>query len=242
MEYRLEQQTLGYAGKPVLSQVSLVIAPGEKVSLLGRSGAGKSTLLKTLYAQGQAEAALIPQDTALVQTLNVFHNVYMARLHMHPTWYNLRNLAFPAAAQIDSMRPLLQRLGLEHKLRTAVGELSGGQRQRVAVARAVHQQRTALFGDEPVSAVDERQARDVLSLICERHQTVVLAMHDVALALLFSDRIIGLADGRIALDRPAAQLRADDLKFLYQQAPEQARSSSPQQERAPADPIALESR
>jgi len=242
MKFSLTQQTLGYAGKSVLRDLTLSIVPGEKVSLLGRSGAGKSTLLKALYEQGQTHSALIPQDTALVQTLSVFHNVYMARLHVHPTWYNLRNLILPARVEINAMAPLLQRLGLEHKLRTAVGELSGGQRQRVAVARALHQDRTVLFGDEPVSAVDERQARDVLSLICERHETVVLAMHDVELALEFSDRIIGLADGRVALDKPASSVVSSDLKFLYQDQESQTerKTQSADREMAPADPIALE--
>lgn len=216
MELRLQKPSLGYAGTPVLHDIDLCIKPGEKVSLLGRSGAGKSTLLKAFYAQSETRAALIPQDTALVQTLSVFHNVYMGRLHQHSTWANLRNLIRPAPAQIDAMLPLLKQLRLESTLRTAVGELSGGQRQRVAVARAAHQNRALLLGDEPVSAVDEQQAKEVLTLLCERHHTVVLAMHDVQSALLFSDRIIGLAQGRVALDEAASNLRADDLSFLYQ--------------------------
>ncbi len=241
MDFRLKDRTLGYAGKAVLENLSLHIETGQKVSLLGRSGAGKSTLLKALYAQSQNRAALIPQDTALVQTLSVFHNVYMARLHIHPTWYTLRNLIWPARAEIQAMTPLLQRLGLEHKLRTAVGELSGGQRQRVAVGRALYQDREVLLGDEPVSAVDERQARDVLALICERHDTLILAMHDVELALAFSDRIIGLADGRIVLDEAAANLRSADLKFLYQGEHAASQSEAADAQASPPDPIALES-
>lgn len=213
--FRLDDQTLRYGDTTVLANVSLTIARGERVSLLGRSGAGKSTLLKVLHAQAAAQVALIPQDPALVQTLSVFHNVYMGRLHAHPTWYNLRNLIHPAATQIEAMQPLLERLGLETLRRVPVGTLSGGQRQRTAIARALHQQRPALLGDEPVSAVDPHQARDILEFVRSRHDTLVLAMHDVSLALEFSDRIIGLDAGRITLDAPSRDLDADYLARLY---------------------------
>lgn len=213
--FRLEDQTLRYGNTAVLSNVSLRIERGERVSLLGRSGAGKSTLLKVLHAQAAAQVALIPQDPALVATLSVFHNVYMGRLHAHATWYNLRNLVRPAAAEIEAMQPLLAQLGLETFRRVPVGTLSGGQRQRVAIARALHQGRPALLGDEPVSAVDPHQARDILEFVRARHETMVLAMHDVALALAFSDRIIGLDAGRITLDAPARDLDVDYLSRLY---------------------------
>lgn len=215
--FSLDKQTLRYGAAEVLQDVTLRIEAGERVSLLGKSGSGKSTLLKTLHAQAPDKVALIPQDTALVQTLSVFHNVYMGQLHQRSTWYNLRNLVWPTKAEIDRMVPLLDTLGLSGKRRSAVGELSGGQKQRTAVGRAVHQQRDILFGDEPVSAVDDHQARDVLELISGRHNTVVLAMHDVALALEYSDRIIGLADGKVVLDQPSANLTPADLRFLYQQ-------------------------
>lgn len=234
--FRLDDQTLRYGDTTVLGNVSLTIARGERVSLLGRSGAGKSTLLKVLHAQAAEQAALIPQDPALAQTLSVFHNVYMGRLHAHPSWYNLRNLIRPASAQIAAMQPLLERLGLESLRRVPVGTLSGGQCQRVAIARALHQQRPALLGDEPVSAVDEHQARDILEYVQSRHETLVLAMHDVALALEFSDRIIGLDAGRITLDAPACELDADYLARLYTGGDAAASDVGP---RAAASPVAV---
>ncbi|MFT5175155.1 MAG: phosphonate transport system ATP-binding protein, partial [Gammaproteobacteria bacterium] len=95
------------------------------------------------------------------------------------------------------------------------GQLSGGQQQRTAVARALHQGGAVLMGDEPVSAVDEHQSRRVLDTIVETHATVVLAMHDTALAIAYSDRIIGLDDGRITLDASSAGMRSSDLDELY---------------------------
>ena len=113
------------------------------------------------------------------------------------------------------MRPVLERLGLLDKLETAVSALSGGQRQRTAVARALFQGGDLMFGDEPVSAVDTLQGRDVLAAIGAGFPTVVLAMHDVELALGFADRVIGLGDGRIQLDRASAGVKASDLDWLY---------------------------
>jgi phosphonate transport system ATP-binding protein len=72
-----------------------------------------------------------------------------------------------------------------------------------------------VLGDEPVSAVDSHQARTVLNALHEHFETVVLAMHDVELALSYATRIIGLQHGGIVLDRPSAGLTVADLDFLY---------------------------
>lgn len=213
--FELRAANAAYNGHDVLKDVSLRIEAGERVALVGRSGAGKSTLLRLLYQHRAEEAALVPQDFGLVRALAVFHNVYMGRLHRHATWYNLANLIKPLAKEVKQVRAVLDTLGMEDKLFTPAGELSGGQQQRTAVGRALFQGGRVLLGDEPVSAVDEPQAHAVLSAINRDYETVVLAMHDVKLALRYTDRVIGIKDGRIALDEPTRTLRASDLESLY---------------------------
>ena len=213
--FDLRDATVRYDGKAVLSSVTLRIARGERVALVGRSGAGKSTLLTLLHRQRRADAALVPQDPGLVRSLSVFHNVYMGRLDRNPTWYNLVNLAWPLEREVRAVRRVVERLGLAEQLFQAAGELSGGQQQRTAVGRALYQDGEVLLGDEPVSAVDGHQARTVLDAIVEAHDTVVLAMHDIDLALAYCDRIVGVQDGRIALDEPADGMRREDLAPLY---------------------------
>ena len=159
----------------------------------------------------------MPQSPGLVDSLSVFHNIYMGQLHRHPTWYNLLNLAWPRRREIAAIRPLVTRLGLEEKLFERAGELSGGQQQRVGVCRALYQGGALVLGDEPVSAVDSHQARTVLDALHEYFDTVVLAMHDVELALQYASRIIGLKRGVIAIDRSSAGLAAADLDFLYRE-------------------------
>jgi phosphonate transport system ATP-binding protein len=211
----LRNASVHYAGQSVLRDVSLQIRPGEKVALVGRSGAGKSTLLRLLYEQHPSGVALVPQELGLVNTLSVFHNVYIARLNRHSAMYNLLNLVRPLTREVAAVRPILERLDLSEKLFEPAGQLSGGQQQRTAVARALHQGSVVLMGDEPVSAVDEHQSRRVLDAIAEGHETVVLAMHDTALAIAYSDRVIGLDDGRITLDASSAGMRPSDLDELY---------------------------
>ncbi len=213
--FQLRDAEVRYNGRAVLSAVSLDIHAGERIALVGESGAGKSTLLKLLFERDTSGAALVPQELGLVRNLSVFHNVYMARLGRHPAWYNLVNLARPLRGEVEAVRAVLAKLGLADKLWAPAGELSGGQQQRTAVARALHQESDVILGDEPVSAVDEHQARTILAGITEGGGTVVLAMHDVALALEFTDRVVGLKDGRVVLDEPASELTASDLTFLY---------------------------
>src|SRR5262245_64736114 len=119
---------------------------------MGRSGAGKSTLLNLLHARLADKVALIPQAAALVKTLSVFHNVYMGRLDRHSTWYNLRNLIWPARKDVAEIERVLDLVGLTDKLFAKAGALSGGQQQRTSVARALHNGRPLVIGDEPVSA------------------------------------------------------------------------------------------
>ena len=213
--FKLEGVSAGYNGKEVLHDINLSIEAGERVALVGPSGAGKSTLLGLLYAQQKDQAALVPQDSALVRSLSVFHNIYIGRLHHHATWYNLLNLIRPMNKEVEAMLPILNRLRLEDKLFTRAGELSGGQQQRTGVARALFHGGAALLGDEPVSAVDAHQSQVVLDAIRAGHETVVLAMHDISLALAYTQRLIGLKDGRIIFDRPTRGMQASELDEFY---------------------------
>jgi phosphonate transport system ATP-binding protein len=211
----LKNATVSYSGTQVLNDLSLKIERGEKIALVGQSGAGKSTLLNLLYQKCKNDAALVPQDLGLVSSLTVFHNVYMGQLNQRPTWYNIANLLKPLQKEVDQISPILCQLGLEEKMFEPIRELSGGQQQRTAVARAMYRNSSTFFGDEPVSAVDDHQSHKVLEAISISHETVILSMHDMRLALKYSSRVIGLMDGKLVMNEPSGNLKAADLDHLY---------------------------
>lgn len=212
---RLSDVTAAYNGEPVLRGLSLDVREGERIALVGASGAGKSTLLRLLYEKAGPAAALAPQDFGLVRSLSVFHNVFMGRLDRHGWFSNLRTLLYPARRDVEEVAETVRPLGLQDLLFRRAGELSGGQMQRAAVGRALYRGAEVVLADEPVSAVDEHQSRDVLAALLAGYRTSVLALHDRALALEFADRIIGLKDGRIWLDAPSRGLTPADLDPLY---------------------------
>lgn len=214
----LDRADLGYGPAPVLSGVTLAVRPGERVVLLGRSGAGKSTLLAAAYRalrDQRQRVALVPQDHALVPQLSALRNVLMGRLDDHGALRNLATLIRPRRADRQAALAVLDRLGLAPWADKPVESLSGGQRQRVALGRALYRGGDVLVADEPLSAVDPRQAGDLAQTMREAFPTAILALHDVGIALRFATRVIGLAGGVVAMDAPAAGLDAAGIGGLY---------------------------
>ncbi|QXI65659.1 Arginine transport ATP-binding protein ArtM (plasmid) [Paracoccus marcusii] len=214
----LDGVDLGYGGTPVLAGVRLHVAPGERVALLGRSGSGKSTLLSALHGAAAGRGmriALVPQDAALVPQLSALRNVLMGRLDDHGAWRNLRTLIRPAAADRAAALADLDRVGLTPQADARVESLSGGQKQRVALARALHRGGDLILGDEPLSAVDPRQAQELAALLRAAFPTAILALHDVAVARAFATRVIGLKQGVFLFDLPVDQLDASRIEALY---------------------------
>lgn len=209
--FDLKRATASYQSGPVLHGIDLKVHAGECVALMGRSGAGKSTLLGLLYDQRPETIALVPQATALVKPLSVFHNVYMGRLDRHSAAYNLRNLVWPARHELAQVAEVLAMVELAEKIREPAAALSGGQQQRVSVARPLYNGRPILLADEPVSALDRVQGADVMRLLRRRYQTLVVVLHDIALALEHSDRIVALEAGRIVIDERTSAVSTRDL-------------------------------
>lgn len=215
----LNGETLAYGRTVVLPDVDFHLRPGERVVLLGRSGSGKSTLLNAAYArlvsQMPKDISLVPQENGLVPQLSVFHNTYMGRLDEHNAAYNLLNLIRPLAAQRRCVNQVLEQVGMQGLSRKPVASLSGGQKQRTALARAIHRGGTVLIGDEPVSAVDERHAAQLIQTLAGRFETMLLALHDIALTRQVATRIVGIKEGRLVIDKAAADVSDDALDALY---------------------------
>ncbi|MGB1226988.1 MAG: ATP-binding cassette domain-containing protein [Poseidonibacter sp.] len=215
MAFYLQNESISYFETVILDSLSLEIKKGEKVALLGKSGSGKSTLIKRLYELKKDEASYIPQELGLVNNLSVFHNVYLARLDDYSTFYNIRNLIKPASKEVEAIKSILIDFDLEDKIFVKNHDLSGGQKQRTAIARSIFNQKNILLADEPISALDEYLSSKVLQTLNEKFETIVCALHNVDLAVEHFDRVIGLKNGKILVDKKCTELTNDDRQKLY---------------------------
>ncbi|GIH06874.1 ABC transporter ATP-binding protein [Rhizocola hellebori] len=213
-------------GPPALDSVSLRIAAGEAVAILGPSGSGKSTLLNLVAGLDRPSSGTVSVDGVRVDELGEAASARYrrAKVGMVFQFFNLLddltvadNVMLPAqlaGMARDQTRQraadLLGKLGVAQHSRAYPGRLSGGERQRVAVARALMNRPALLLADEPTGALDTASGEDVQQLIKDLHadgQTIVLVTHDLALARACATRTIQLVDGRVAADTAMNRVR-----------------------------------
>ncbi len=200
----------------VLRDLSLTVAAGEKLVIVGQSGVGKSTLLHMLGALDQPSAGSIWFDGLLLSSLDEralaeFRNREIGFVfqfhHLLPDFTALENVMMPALiAGVDHARAaeqaseILADVGLSERLEHRPGELSGGEQQRVAIARAVVLKPRAVLMDEPTGNLDPVTADEVHLLLQDLNRrfgtTLVIVTHNERLEEL-SDRTLRLEDGRL---------------------------------------------
>ena len=242
--FRVDSVELRFGALTALADVSLSVAAGEHVALIGPSGAGKTTLLRLLNGsvradRGQvavgerpladltapdlralrAQVAVVHQDLRLVPNLRASQNVLGGGLGRQGFWSSLRTLVRPSRRELEAAHAILERVGVGEALFQRVDRLSGGQQQRVAIARALYQRPRLLLADEPVASVDPARARDVVELLvrlaAEDGVTLVMSLHNLELAREFFPRVVGLRAGRVVLDAHPGAVAADRFRELY---------------------------
>ena len=226
-------------GSPALKGVDLKIKKGEFVSILGPSGSGKTTLLRTIngletsssgeiyfdnkkvdynnFLEVQKKTGMIFQEFNLVNNLSAINNVLTGLLNSSNKFLSLFYL-FSKKEKIEALRSL-ETVGLLEKSHNRSDELSGGQRQRVGIARAIIKKPLLLLADEPVASLDPKSSNLILSLLKKINQefgtTILCNLHQVDLAKKYSDRVVGLIDGKIIFDEKSTNINESYLKKIY---------------------------
>src|SRR5579862_408673 len=210
-------------GAPALDRVSLEVAAGEAVAVMGPSGSGKSTLLNLLAGLDKPTSGAVTVAGQRVDRLGETSTARYRRTQvgMIFQFFNLvedltvaGNVMLPARLAGAGRRAararaeeLLARLGIARYRDAYPGRLSGGERQRVAIARALVNHPAVLLADEPTGAVDTAAGRAIGRLLADLNaagQTLVIVTHNPELAERYAGRVIRLADGRVTSDTGAA--------------------------------------
>ncbi len=222
-----------YNSVKALENIELTVNEGELVSIIGPNGAGKTTLLKCI-----ARILKPSQGTILLENkpLNKFSPKELARRisylpQIEEPKYPLTVLEMvligrtpytsfkPTKEDLEKVYTILKQLGIEHLAHRKVNELSGGEYRKIMLARALAQQPKILLLDEPVNHLDLKHQLEVLSLlrklVLEKHITIIMAIHDLNLALRFSDKVIALRKGKIVFCGKPLELSIKIIEEVY---------------------------
>ena len=229
-------------GVHALKNVSFTISEGEFVSIIGPSGSGKSTMLRltnglipitkgSVLMEGREISSMkgkqlrgqrrrigmIFQNYNLVYSLSVMQNVLHGRLGYMSGFRGVFGLYSEEDKQ--NALNLIREIGLEEYAYNRAADLSGGQKQRVGIARAITQDPELLLCDEPIASLDPSSAKIIMDLIRDlsrkRQIACIVNLHQLDVALSYSDRIIGLSKGSIVFNGKPSEMKESDIERIY---------------------------
>ena len=240
----LELKNISHSNKESIrvKDINLTINQGEKIALIGKSGSGKSTLIS--IANGSlipnegdviwkgshinnisnieySKIGTIWQDLSLIEELNVAQNINCGALGKHNFIWALKNLL--GVLDKGLCQECLEAVSLPKKtIYSYINKLSGGQKKRIAIARLLRQEPEILLGDEPFSNLDPLLSTNILNLFINQKnylrikipETILISLHQIHLINNFN-RVIGLKDGEIVIDREIHNINQSELDWLF---------------------------
>ena len=234
MEIEVQNLTFSYGKQPALREVSFSVQKGTLTAVLGANGAGKSTLFRCnlgfLRPEGEIllrgrpvrsltqrelsrEIAYIPQSAEPIFNYTVLDTVLMG------TTGTLQLAQRPGKAQLEAAHRALDQLEIAHLAKRGCSQVSGGERQRLGVARAFLHDAPFILLDEPTSNLDLRNQHDTLSMVSEiakeKGISVLMAIHDINLAVRYCDKFLTLKNGRLHSCGGIETLTKECLEEVY---------------------------
>jgi phosphonate transport system ATP-binding protein len=238
----IDNLTKYYKDVRALSDLSLKVRRGEFVSVIGRSGAGKSTLLRCVnrmiepssgsirfdgvdmrslgrsqLRRARTRIGMIFQHFNLVPRQSVVENVLHGRLGYKDPVSGA--LGIYSAEEKAAAYEVISRLGLADQLYKRCDQLSGGQKQRVGIARALVQEPRLILCDEPIASLDPSSAKTIMDhlkrISRELNITVLMNLHQVDVAIKYSDRVVGVRSGEIVFDDEPRKLKKKVVAEIY---------------------------
>ncbi|RSM86277.1 ABC transporter ATP-binding protein [Kibdelosporangium aridum] len=233
MKIAAENLSWGANGRTIIRGITVRISSGETVGLIGPNGSGKSSLLRCLAGLRTPTAgavhyngeditgwdtrriaqhlAFVEQASESESDLRVVDVVSLGRTPFRDRWRGL------SAADHDVIDAALDHLDLAGLRDRHWNTLSGGERQRAHIARAFAQRPWAILLDEPTNHLDVRHQFELMDLLAGTDQTVLVALHDLALAARYCDRLVLLSKGQLVADGPPEEvLTRDRLREVYE--------------------------
>tara|TARA_Y100001968_G_scaffold317651_1_gene346930 strand:+ start:608 stop:1342 length:735 start_codon:yes stop_codon:yes gene_type:complete len=225
-----------------VKNINLTINKGEKIALIGKSGSGKSTLISiangslipdegaviwkgcdinTISNIESSKIGTIWQDLSLIEELTVAQNINCGALGKHNLIWALKNLL--GVLDISLCQECLAAVSLPKQfIYSSINKLSGGQKRRIAIARLLRQEPEILLGDEPFSNLDPLLSNNIVNLLIGQKnylnikipETILISLHQIYLINNFN-RVIGLKDGEIIIDRPIDNINQTELDCLF---------------------------
>lgn len=226
-----------------LDDLSFSVKEGEFLSIIGPSGAGKSTILRCINRLVDAtdgkiiyngkdimhinkrqlrnvrtKTGMIFQHYNLVDRLSVMENVLHGRLGQKSTFSGM--VGHYSESEKEQAFAILEELGLAEQAYKRCDALSGGQKQRVGIARAIMQQPKLILCDEPIASLDPKASKTIMDHLAQINQsmqiTCIVNLHQVDVAMKYSQRILGIAAGKLVFDGTPSELTQEKIHEIYQ--------------------------
>lgn len=228
--------------KTILEEINLKLNNSEVVGVIGVSGAGKTTLLNTIALgikinsgdiifdentinlkskknknKYRKNIGIISQKNSLINEISVYENLKIIMSERNNIFFKIFNII--TKDQKYEIHKILERLGLLNKIFYSINDLSGGELQRIEIAKLIIKKPKIILADEPTSNLDKNNAKNIIKWLKEitiQNNTItIIVIHDIELLKKNFDRVIGIKNKKIYLDKKSSLITKKDIETIY---------------------------